>query len=167
MFNVQSISLRKELVIAFLVMLGLATAAPLLGNQYLTGSLVNAVLFISAVTLGWKNAVAIGLISSTIALATGLLPIVMAPMVPFIMAANALLVTSFSALRGKSFWLGAGVGAVLKFAFLWATSRLILNLFIEQNVADKIAGMMGLTQLFTALMGAVIAYGALRLGKKI
>ncbi|MFA5992017.1 MAG: iron hydrogenase, partial [Candidatus Doudnabacteria bacterium] len=65
MFNVQSISLRKELVIAFLVMLGLATAAPLLGNQYLTGSLVNAVLFISAVTLGWKNAVAIGLISST------------------------------------------------------------------------------------------------------
>ncbi|AQU05280.1 iron hydrogenase [Dehalococcoides mccartyi] len=167
MFNVQSISLRKELVIAFLVMLGLATAAPLLGNQYLTGSLVNAVLFISAVTLGWKNAVAIGLISSTIALATGLLPIVMAPMVPFIMAANALLVTSFSVLRSKSFWLGAGVGAVLKFAFLWATSRLILNLFIEQNVADKIAGMMGLTQLFTALMGAVIAYGALRLGKKI
>ncbi|ACZ61329.1 hypothetical protein [Dehalococcoides mccartyi] len=167
MFNVQSISLRKELVIAFLVMLGLATAAPLLGNQYLTGSLVNAVLFISAVTLGWKNAVAIGLISSSIALATGLLPVVMAPMVPFIMAANALLVAAFSALRGKSFWLGAGVSAILKFAFLWATSSLVLNLFIEQNVANKIAGMMGLTQLLTALMGAVIAYGVLRLGKKI
>ncbi|AAW40507.1 hypothetical protein [Dehalococcoides mccartyi] len=167
MFNIQSISLRKELVIAFLVMLGLATAAPLIGNQYLTGSLVNAVLFISAVILGWKNAVAIGLISSSIALATGLLPIVMAPMVPFIIAGNALLVVSFHALRSKGFWLGAGVAAFLKFAFLWATFNLVLNLFIEQNVADKIAGMMGLTQLFTALMGAVIAYGALRLGKKI
>ena len=56
---------------------------------------MNAVLIIAAVLLSPFEAVLIGLVPSAVALSSGLLPLALAPMVPFIMIGNAILVGVF------------------------------------------------------------------------
>src|SRR4030066_2061396 len=76
-------------------------------NQFITGPIVNATLFIGTVILGPASAMLIGLVPSVVALASGLLPMPLAPMVPFIMISNAILVWTFSYFRKINF--GSGV----------------------------------------------------------
>lgn len=88
----------------------------------------------------------------------GLLPMVMAPMVPFIIMGNFLLVYIFSLLRKNNFFLGLIPAALLKFSFLFLVSNFLISFFVKQAIADKIAVMMSYPQLITALMGGIIAY---------
>src|SRR4030042_5782846 len=76
-------------------------------NQFITGPLVNAALIIGVVTLGTGPAVTIGLVPSVIALSSGLLPAPLAPMVPFIMISNAILIVVFNYTRKIHFGAGA------------------------------------------------------------
>jgi len=92
-------------------------------SQYVTGSIINALLIMATILLGPLEAVAIGLIPSAVALSTGLLPLPLAPMVPFIMIGNALLIVCVSFLRSKSYTLAVGVAALVKFAFLYGTGH--------------------------------------------
>ena len=73
----------------------IAVTAPYFLNQLITGSIVNALLFISASVLGLESAFILCLIPSLISIYTGLLPLALAPMIPFIMTGNALLVLFF------------------------------------------------------------------------
>ena len=82
-------------VLVFAILLGVSVAVPYLKNQLVTGSIVNATLFLAVVTLGLREAIMIGLIPSLISISVGLLPIVLAPMLPFIMLGNATLVSIF------------------------------------------------------------------------
>jgi hypothetical protein len=154
-------------IVVFIVLLGIGTIAPLIGNQFITGSIVNATLLISVAVLGIQNALLIGMIPSIIALATGLLPAVMAPMVPFIILGNAVLVMMFGYLMNKNYWVGAVSGAVVKFGFLWGTSFIVINMVVNQQISDKIAMMMSWPQLVTALIGSLLAYGTLYLLRQV
>src|SRR3989344_2590592 len=93
----------------FVSLLGIATVAPLFHQQWLTGPIVNAMFLIAVVLLGSQNAIVLALLPSTIALGVGLLPAILAPMIPFIIISNVIFVLAFHYLREKNFWLGVAV----------------------------------------------------------
>ena len=140
----------------------LATFAPLIKIQAITGTLINASLFIAVGLLGLEAAILIGLIPSLIALSIGLLPAMLAPMIPFIMAGNIILVITFNCLNKKNCLLGAGVASIIKFLFLFSSSAIVINFFIKGEITANIAAMMSWPQLFTALAGGLIAYLVLK-----
>ncbi len=150
----------------FAALLAVATIAPLFHNQPITGPIVNATLFLGVIFLGTQNAILVGLIPSVIALAVGLLPSPLAPMVPFIMISNAILIITFGWLRQKNFWLAVGAGSVLKFLFLFSTTFIITNLIAQKSIAQKAAQILSWPQLITALAGGLLAYIILKALKK-
>lgn len=165
MSQVKAITIRKTVVLViaqFAALVGLATMAPLLNQQAVTGPIVNATLFIAVMFLDIQSAVLVGLIPSTIALSMGLLPVVLAPMVPFIMVGNTILVVAFSHLRKKNYWLGIVSASVLKYVFLFSTSTIVMDLLLKKEIAAKVAVIMSWPQLLTALAGGVLAYGFCR-----
>jgi len=169
MEKMRTLALEKDQLIN-LVYLGVLTAAaifaPLLKFQAVSGSIVNAILFISVILLGLRGAVLVALIPSLAALSIGLLPAVLAPMVPFIMVGNIILVSAFDYLKNKGYWLAVFWASFLKFLFLFFTSSMVINLIIKKEIASQVAAMMSWPQLFTALAGGVIAYFFLKKFKK-
>jgi len=158
----QAISLNKKLAVSlsqFSLILAVMYFAPFLQNQLLTGTIVNASLLVAVMLLGLRGAAVLAFMPSVISLFTGLLSPAMAPMVPFIIMSNIILITMFSMLKEKNYWMGAISGAILKFAFLSLTSSFVIGLFVKPEVAAKIAVMMSWPQLVTALLGGIIAYG--------
>jgi len=145
----------------------LAIASPLVFSQPVTGSFVNAALFLSAAFFGFRReSFAIATVPSLVALATGQLPAVFMPLVPFIVAGNLLLV--YLADRGfrkaEPFVVTAVSAAFAKSALLFAAgSVLFATMLRDFPVADKIPSMFGWLQLATALVGAAIASGVLRM----
>lgn len=170
MNQAKALVINKEKIFAlsqFIALVGIAVAAPLLRQQAITGPIVNATLFAAVMLLGTQNAILVGLIPSLIALSVGLLPAVLAPMVPFIMTANALLILVFGYLRKRNYWLAVISASFLKFLFLLSTSSMVINLLFKKEIASKVALMMSWPQLLTALAGGLIAYSFLKSIKKI
>lgn len=136
-------------------------------NQFITGPIVNAVLFTAAVVLGTGNAILIGLIPSVVALVSGLLPAPLAPMIPFIMISNAILIVVFSGLRKTNYWAGVLGGTLFKYAFLYLTSTIVVGLISNQSIAAKAAAqMLAWPQIVTAIIGGVIAFGVLKVSSR-
>ena len=157
----QAISLNKRILLTasqFLILLSVVSFAPLLNNQFVTGTIVNASLLVSVVLLGMSGSLLLCLLPSLISLVVGLLPIVMVPMVPFIVLGNIIFILTFNALRKRNYFFGLVPAALLKFSFLFLTSNFLIQFFIKQAVASKIAVMMSWPQLVTALSGGFIAY---------
>ncbi len=170
MSQIKAIALNKQNTIAltqFVVLIGIATVAPLFHNQWTTGPIVNATLFVAAALLGTHNAILVGLFPSLIAMSVGLLPAPLAPMIPFIMVSNAILIITFSYFWKKQFWGGMLSASILKFGFLFATSTLVTGLLLKPELAGKVAVIMSWPQLATALLGGVIAFGVLKVMKKV
>lgn len=144
----------------FSFVVALIVFAPFIGNQIVTGTIVNALLLGSVIIFGLSGAISLCFIPSILSLSTGLLPAIMAPMIPFIIMGNVLLVIVFDLLRKKGFFLGLVPGALLKFSFLFLVSNYLIHFFIQPAVASKIAVMMSWPQLVTALAGGVIVYSS-------
>ena len=161
----------------FLALAGTATFLPFVIHvQFITGPIVNAILILALFLVGVRSALVICLIPSMMALAGGLLPAILAPVVPFIMIGNVILVLCvdyFANLRqitpnnAKNYWIGVLIGAGLKFAFLFFSVNFISKLLIKQELAVKVAQMMSWPQFATAVAGGVIAWAALRQLRKI
>ncbi len=151
----------------FVLLLSIAIIAPLIRQQAITGTIVNAVLFISAVFLGIRGAVLIALVPSIFSLSVGLLPAVLAPTIPFIMIGNIILILVFDFLRKKNYWLGMISAGVLKFIFLASVSSVVINLLLKKEIAHQVAMMMSWPQLLTALSGGAIAYLVLKALNKL
>ena len=145
-------------VAIFSSLLTIAIVAPLFHFQPITGTIVNATLFLATSLLGSSAAMLIGLIPSVVALSVGLLPPVLAPMIPFIMISNTILVLVFGFFKNKSYWIGVLIASFLKFLFLFSTSSIVINLLLKKDIALKVAQMMSWPQFLTALGGGVIAY---------
>jgi len=155
------------------ICVALAVAAPYFLNQLITGSIVNALLFISASVMGIESAFLLCLIPSLISIYTGLLPLALAPMIPFIMTGNALLVLVFykvTRLRqgygeARNFWFGAINAAAVKFIFIWFVGTLLARSILS-GIAPKVMLMISWPQFITAILGACIAYLFLKAIKK-
>jgi hypothetical protein len=163
MKNTTTLTFKKEAILILLALIGVAIAAPILIKQQLiTGTIVNAALIIGAAWLGARDGLLIGLVPSTVALATGLLSPALAPMVPFIIVGNAILVITFSFLKGVNYWVALGAGSLFKFAFLYGTSHIVIGLLVNKQVAPAVANMLSWPQLFTAAAGGILAFGILK-----
>jgi len=156
--NVISIDIKQVLVksVAFCGFVAVAVLAPYFGNQLITGSLVNALLFISASILGLEYAFLLCLIPSLISIYTGFLPLALAPMIPALMTGNALLILVFVKLKNRGFWFGAILSAFIKFIFIYFAGIILLK---------NISLMISWPQLATAIAGAGIAFLILKIIK--
>jgi len=168
--KIKSISLTQINILVkltvFTVFLAVVAFAPLLKQQFITGPIVNAVLFISTVYLGTLAGVLISFLPSLFAVSIGLLPVPLLPMIPYIIMSNIILVLFFGAFRKKSFWLAAISASFLKFLFLFLSGSFIINFFIKETLSAKIAVMMSWPQLITALVGSLIAFLVLKISKE-
>ncbi|MEA1936537.1 MAG: iron hydrogenase [Patescibacteria group bacterium] len=150
----------------FMALASVAVFLPyLVPSQWIVGPIVNAVLILTLLKFGFRNAIAIAIVPSIVALSSGLLPVILAPIVPFIMASNIILIfcvdwcyNNFQD-KTKGYWVGVFVGAGLKFSFLFLSVSIISGLLIQQELAVKVAQMMSWPQLCTAVIGGVIAWG--------
>ncbi len=107
------------------------------------------------------------------ALAGGLLPPVLAPVVPFIMISNVLFVFTIDYFyqkaknADKGYWLGVCFGAGLKYLFLFLNVKLMASLVLRKDLAVAVTTMMSWPQLATALAGGVLAFVFLKWLKRI
>jgi len=164
----QALALRKTKGLIFISLLAIASIIPaFLHSQWITGPLVNAALILTCVLVGPTEAVILGLVPSTVALSTGLLPFPLAPMVPFIMIGNAILVLSFHYLGKQNFLLRLSLGAFLKFIFLHFSVSLIVSTMLRSELATKLSIMMSWPQFYTAMIGGIAVYGILKGLKKV
>jgi len=157
--NVVSLDINRIAVktLQLSVFVAIAVLAPYFSNQLVTGSIVNAHLFISVSVMGVEAAFLLCLIPSLISIYTGLLPLAIAPMIPFIMTGNALLILVFVSLKKRGFWFGAIPAALVKFAFIWGMGMILANSVLH-GIAKNIFLMISWPQFATAIAGAAIAY---------
>ena len=149
------------------VLFSLSILAPLIRNQPITGSIVNSVLFTAAASCNLQSALLIAFFPSIVSFSVGFLPLIMAPMIPFIIVSNAVLILAFRSLWKRNYFLGVVAGSVLKFIFLSLMSYVTAALFPAGGQAKAMLLIMGWPQLFTALAGGLIAYVVLKGLKKV
>jgi hypothetical protein len=153
--------------LTFTALLGVSIAAPFLHFQALTGTIVNAVLIISVIMLGRKEAITIGIFPSLISVVVGLLAPAVIPLIPFIIFSNMILIFAVSFIGKENYWKGVVSGSIAKFIFLYAAGIILVKSFEWNSMAKIIAMMFSWQQLLTALSGGIVAYGALKILKKI
>jgi hypothetical protein len=157
---------------AFLGLAGIAMFIPfVIKLQWLTGPIVNAVLIIALLLIGLRSAIILCFLPSLIALSSGLLPAPLAPVVPFIMIGNVILVLTvdwfYNYFYGpKGYWLGVVFGAAFKFLFLFLSVYWISGL-IKSELIVRVMQMMSWPQFATALGGGIIAWFVLKFLKKL
>ncbi len=135
-------------------------------NQWITGTIVNALLFLAVWRVGIVNAIFVAALPSSIALLRGLLPAPMAVLIPYIILANILMIAVFF-LLSRTWKFGFQVkiipvvsASIAKFLFLFT----ITSYFVK--VASPLLAMMHWPQLFTALAGGLIAVGIMKVAHK-
>jgi hypothetical protein len=129
-------------------------------QQFLVGPIVNALLILSFLHLGKSHAFFLALIPSTVALSRGLLPLALAPMVPFIMISNCLYIEVFARLEGSSRvknFLAILLASAVKTAFLFAIAKILMENILVGGLASHIAMMMSWPQFATAILGGFMA----------
>jgi hypothetical protein len=152
--------------------LGLAVTATILPFfihlQWVTGPIINAILILILFLVGIRSALVVCLVPSLMALSGGLLPVILSPVVPFIMISNVIFVLSIDWLYNQNkkeiqgYWLGVLAGAGLKFLFLLLSVNFIGKLLIKQELTIKVAQMMSWPQFATAIAGGLIAWAVLK-----
>jgi len=168
--------------VSLLKLVALMGAGLLISNlgmpQWITGPLVNSLLILTVLWLGVSQAIFVGMVTPLGAVISGVLPLPLLVMIPFIAMSNAILVSVFGNLRHTNQWAALAVGAVAKAAFLFIAVTVLvahpLSLVIAGQgqavvVPASIVNMMSWPQLLTALTGGMIALGvnwtAAKLGK--
>lgn len=152
--------LNASSVAIFTALLAAVVIAPLAGNQMLTGTIVNASLFLSVVFLGLPAALLMGALPSVISAVTGLLPALIFPMVPFIILSNWLLAATFARHFHRRMW-AVVLASVLKFTVLSVTATFLVPAWLGAPLALPLLWMMSWPQLITALSGGVVALGVI------
>ncbi len=162
------LDLAKISRLAWLASFGIALVImPLFHNQMITGPMVNAVFFISLYFLSLRDALVLAVFPSLIAVSAGTLPPPLAPMLPYIIVSNFILIIIFNFLRAKNYWIGVFLASTAKFLFLYASIYYFVGFFARAALPAAIANMMSWPQLYTALAGGVIAYIFLKTIKRI
>lgn len=121
--------------------------------QTFTGPAINTILYIASVFVGPLSGVLVGLITPGVAFLVGIMPLPFA--VPVIMAGNA----SLALVSGYGVRVDKYAGMVVAALVKWAVMTLGLKLVVSAGTKVPPAAYASLTvtQLFTALGGAVVA----------
>lgn len=131
----------------FITLLLIVFLAPFIGNQFITGTIVNATLILSFFLLGYKSAILLCFLPSAISFSLGFMPL--AIMLPFIMIGNVILVSAFKLI--KNYWIALFSGGIVKALLLFLTA----SIFISNPL---VLSMMSWPQLLTAISGGLLTY---------
>lgn len=151
---------QKHQNIETLILSLLAFSIPLfLGHQQLVvGAAVNTFLILSALHLKWHKILPIIILPSIGAVTAGLLfgPLThfLFIMIPFIWIGNSLLVLAFKKFD-MNYWIKLALGIIFKVGLLFTTAYILYSLNI---LPPMFLTAMGLIQVYTALIGGVIAF---------
>lgn len=164
--NIRSLSLEKinyRQAIALPLAVAVLALPAFIHNQAITGPLVNFELVILLFLVGRREALVFSFLPSLVAFAGGLLPLPVAPLLPFIMASNVIFVLTldyfsrhFAFPRG--YFKGSFGAAFLKFAFLFLSVRIGAGAFLGTTVAALAAKMFGAAQFVSAIIGLALAF---------
>jgi len=158
---------RTALLLALLIALQWATQP--LGNQFVTGSAVNFILFVTVLAVGLSGGLSVGVISPFMA---ALLPFTppLSPITPIIAAGNAALIFIVWFIRAPADGrrrpslrtvLAVAAAAIVKFLLLWGGITWVAPLFM--TVPAPMVLMFSWPQLVTASIGGTLAVAALPL----
>lgn len=166
---------RTAVLVAVLITLQWATSGTqAFAGQYITGSLVNCVLAISALFAGLYSGLTVAILSPFFAFVLGVGPKFL-QIVPCIALGNAVFVTVlfFLGRKADKLWkqgLCLASGALAKFFVLYlAVVQVVLPIMGEQLKAPQIktfTAMFSWPQLVTALLGGLLAFLLLPILKK-
>ncbi len=122
-------------------------------RQPITGPGINAILYVASIYVGPVSGLMVGLLTPWVALLTGIMRL--APAVPVVMAGNAVLALVSGYVARFNRYLGMGLGAVCKYA----TMTLGIKYLIARgtNIPAPVYASLTITQLFTAITGAILA----------
>ena len=116
--------------VGLLKLVALMGAALLISNlgmpQWITGPLVNALLILTVLWLGVSQAIFVGMVTPLGAVLSGILPLPLLVMIPFIAIGNAILVSVFGSVRRVNQWVALVIAAVAKAAFLFLAVTLLV-----------------------------------------
>jgi len=146
------------ILIQFFALLSLSVIAPFVGNQLVTGIIVNSILLISTIVLGIRASVLIGIFPSLIAFISGTLPIFFGPIIPFIIFGNIILVIFFKYYNSNNYWIKSFLAGLMKFIFLYLSNFFVFNLVLKKEIAQNLSNIMGVNQLVTVLGGIILAF---------
>jgi hypothetical protein len=118
----------------FITLLLIVFLAPFIGNQFITGTIVNAVLILSFFLLGYKSAILLCFLPSAISFSLGFMPL--AIMLPFIMIGNVILVSAFKLI--KNYWIALFSGGIVKASLLFLTASNLYASLINSFNFDSI-----------------------------
>jgi riboflavin transporter len=141
--------------------------------QWVTGPLVNALLILILFIVGIRSALVMCFVPSLMALAGGLLPFALAPVIPFIMLGNVIFILSVDYFyksakkENNGFWIGVVVGAALKYLFIWFNANLMTTFFLRDTLGVAVARLISWPQFATAVAGGAIAWVILKWLKRI
>lgn len=129
------------------------------GPQLLTGTIVNALLFIFALKAKSKNTLPIVILPSIGAVLNGVLfgkfTVFLLYLLPFIWISNYVLVQSFAYLNKKSPFIISVIGSsILKWIVLFSAAYVLT---FTKVIPMIFLQLMGLFQLYTALAGGMVA----------
>ena len=141
-YRVRDIFWTAGLLLAAVILPAIFAHTP--NNQWITGTIVNAILFIAVWRVGIANAALIAALPSSVALMRGLLPAPMAVLIPYIIVSNLLLISIFYFLPKYPLF-AVVLSSLAKFLFLFA----VTSYFVK--IATPFIVMMQWSQLFTAL----------------
>ncbi len=137
---------------------GLAVALQAMNlPQPVTGPGVNAVLFVASIFVGPFAGVFVGVLTPWVALMTGIMKL--APAVPVIMAGNVTLALVSGYLSKYNRYLAMGAASVLKYGVMTLGIKYLMSAGTKIPAAAYAS--LTITQLFTALGGAVVAAAVL------
>ena len=135
-------------------------------GQLVTGSLVNFILIATCILVGWKSGLIVAILSPFIAKLFGIGPAFLL-FIPIVSLGNASLVGIYSLSKIKSIKINQNVKRAITVVIAAVVKYLVLSIGIGKiavmfiNIpAEKIqmiTKMFGITQLFTALIGGIIA----------
>jgi hypothetical protein len=140
--------------------------------QWITGVVVNALLIIVLFISGIRSALILSIVPSLMALSSGLLPIFLAPIIPFIMLGNIVFVSVIQKIYYSSYgilgyWIGIFLGAALKAFLIFLPSMLMLKVFLNRSFTIKIIQLLSINQFITAIAGGLLAWIFLKWLKRV
>lgn len=153
-YNISDLAWTISFIIAAIILPALLAHTP--QNQWITGTIVNAIIFLAVWRVGVVNAALMAALPSSIALLRGLLPAPMAILIPYIIISNLILIAVFYATK-KRLLAGVIAASFAKFIFLLA-----ISLFFVKT-AGLLITMAQWPQLVTALAGGLIALGLMKI----
>lgn len=166
---------RTAVLVALLITVQWATVGTqAFAGQYITGSLVNAVLAVAALLCGLSTGLVVAVLSPFFAFALGIGPKLL-PIVPMIALGNCVYVLVLHLLTGKTArkWqqiAGVAAAAVAKFLTLYlAVVQILIPVLGDSLKAPQIqtfTAMFSWPQLVTALLGGTLAFLLLPVLKK-